>query len=125
MYRDIPFSMMYFASYGYMKQKISDETGYAPPLQVLGISTLAGILSSALATPADVIKTRLQVTPSKGIEPYKGIRDCFVRTVKNEGFGALFKGVVPRVLVVSPLFGIALAVYEIQKTIIRKFKTRE
>lgn len=115
---------MYFATYGYLKQKISDETGYAPPLQVLGVSTVAGIFSSALATPADVIKTRLQVTPPPGVEPYKGIADCFMRTVKNEGFSSLFKGVVPRVLVVSPLFGIALAVYEIQKTIIKKFKSK-
>jgi hypothetical protein len=37
--------------------------------------------------------------------PYKGVVDCFSRTVKSEGYAALFKGVVPRVMVISPLFG--------------------
>lgn len=123
--RDVPFSMAYFSLYGYLKQKIVNQDGYVSPWKVLGVSTFSGIFSAAIATPPDVIKTRLQVSPPKGVEPYKGIVDCVSRTLKAEGPGAFFKGVVPRVLVVSPLFGIALAVYELQKTLIKKFKEKK
>lgn len=32
---------------------------------------------------------------------YKGIADCFSQIVRNEGVGALFKGVGPRCLIVA------------------------
>jgi hypothetical protein len=35
--------------------------------------------------------------------------------LKTEGAGALFKGVVPRTLIVSPLFAITVLVYEVQQ----------
>jgi solute carrier family 25 aspartate/glutamate transporter 12/13 len=63
----------------------------------------------------------LQAKTPPGQEPYKGVIDCFTRTVRAEGFRALFKGVLPRVMVISPLFGIALAVFELQKRIFAKY----
>ena len=37
---------------------------------------------------------------------YKGMVDCFVRTVKEEGMAALFKGIVPNYVKVRLAFGI-------------------
>jgi hypothetical protein len=118
--RDIPFSILYFGLYGYIKQKMSDEHGAIPTWKVFVASCTAGTIASSSVTPADVIKTRLQVKVPEGQLPYKGVVDCFSRTVKSEGYAALFKGVVPRVMVISPLFGIALAVFEVQKKILAK-----
>jgi len=56
---------------------------------------------------------RLQVQTAEGSVAYKGIVDTFSRTLKEEGFRALFKGAVPRMLIVSPLFGITLTTYEL------------
>lgn len=103
--RDIPFSIVYFGLYGYIKQKMSDEHGAIPTWKVFVASCTAGTIASSSVTPADVIKTRLQVKVPEGQLPYKGVVDCFSRTVKSEGYAALFKGVVPRVMVISPLFG--------------------
>lgn len=114
--------MAYFSLYGYLRQKIVNHDGYVSPWKVLGISTISGIFSAGFATPADVIKTRLQVSPPEGVEPYKGIRDCVIRTYRAEGASAFFKGAIPRTMVISPLFGIALAVYELQKMVLKKFK---
>jgi len=69
-----------------------------------------------------VIKTRLQITPRAGDPIYKGIVHCYSETIKNEGFGALFKGVVPRMMIVSPLFAITVLVYEIFNRFIRDKK---
>lgn len=32
--RDVPFSMIYFSLYGFLKQKCDDENGYAPTWKV-------------------------------------------------------------------------------------------
>eukprot|EP01102_Stenamoeba_stenopodia_P006676 TRINITY_DN1851_c0_g1_i1.p1 TRINITY_DN1851_c0_g1~~TRINITY_DN1851_c0_g1_i1.p1 ORF type:complete len:336 (-),score=74.32 TRINITY_DN1851_c0_g1_i1:168-1142(-) len=115
--RDVPFSAAYFASYSHLKKVFADENGKnsVPSLFIAGTS--AGVICAGGVTPADVIKTRLQAqanrTPEPGVVFYKGIRDCFVRTLREEGPKALFKGVTPRVLIVAPLFGIALMVYEV------------
>ena len=79
-------------------------------------SGLASALVSALAvTPCDVIKTRLQVLPNGHSEPrYVGIKDCARKIYKHEGLGSFFKGAVPRIMVIAPLFGIAQAVYNFE-----------
>lgn len=43
-------------------------------------------------TPADVIKTRLQVAARAGQTTYNGVIDCFRKILKEEGFRAFWKG---------------------------------
>lgn len=113
--RDVPFSMVYFSLYGRVKRYFTDADGNIPIAKVFLSSTIAGVIGATVATPMDVIKTRLQVKPKPGDPVYTGIRDCYQQILKNEGRSAFFKGVVPRCLIISPLFGIALVVYEFQK----------
>ena len=49
---------------------------------------IAGMGGTACGYPFDTAKTRLQ-TPSLG---FKGVSDCILRTVQEEGFTALYKG---------------------------------
>jgi len=110
--RDVPFSAIYFTLYGNLKRVNRDENGHIPVLKLFGLSGFAGMIAAASVTPADVIKTRLQVKSEDGIK-YKGIVDCASRILKEEGPLALFKGTVPRIMIISPLFGITLCVYEV------------
>ena len=72
----------------------------------------AGMTASVAVNPLDVIKTRLQVLKRAEGEPvYNGIIDCAVRVFRQEGITAFYKGAVPRMIVIAPLFGIAQMVY--------------
>jgi len=117
---DVPFSLLYFGSYGYLRQKFQDDQGNLSMKHSVICGLSAGIVASGAVTPADVIKTRLQSKTPEGMQPYTGIMNTASRIVANEGFPALFKGVLPRILVISPLFAITLAIFEIQKTLLKK-----
>lgn len=69
------------------------------------------MVGSAAVTPMDVVKTRLQVIRSGCEAAYSGLLDCARKTYVNEGIKAFFKGTVPRMIVIAPLFGIAQMVY--------------
>lgn len=110
--RDIPFSAIYFPTYAKMKTILADENGKLGPTQLLIAGAVAGIPAASLVTPADVIKTRLQVKARTGEQTYTGIRDCFWKVLAAEGPTAFFKGCLARVFRSSPQFGVTLLTYE-------------
>ena len=59
--RDIPFSAIYFPAYAHLKQAFSSSDGHLPLEWALLAGFFAGFPAAGLTTPADVIKTRLQV----------------------------------------------------------------
>ena len=118
--RDIPFSAIYFPMYAHLKK---DLFGEAPGVkltfgQLISAASIAGIPAAFLTTPADVIKTRLQVEARKGQATYKGIMDCASQILRKESPSAFFKGSLARVLRSSPQFGATLVTYEYLKALI-------
>ncbi|XP_038653464.1 calcium-binding mitochondrial carrier protein Aralar2 isoform X2 [Scyliorhinus canicula] len=111
--RDIPFSAIYFPCYNYFKTSFTNENGQVHPGNLLLSGALAGMPAASLVTPADVIKTRLQVAAREGQTKYAGLVDCFWKILRQEGPGAFWKGVAARVLRSSPQFGVTLFTYEI------------
>ena len=68
--------------------------------------------------PMDTIKTRL-VTQARypDLLPYKGIFDCALRVAKEEGMGAFYRGLAPRLISVVPMIGIQFGIYEYMKKV--------
>jgi solute carrier family 25 (mitochondrial aspartate/glutamate transporter), member 12/13 len=92
--RDIPFSAIYFPVYAHLKKDVFNEGTNGKKLSIpelLVSGALAGIPAAYLVTPADVIKTRLQVAARKGEQTYSGIRDAFVKILREEGPAAFYK----------------------------------
>ncbi|XP_029660479.1 calcium-binding mitochondrial carrier protein Aralar1 isoform X4 [Formica exsecta] len=111
--RDVPFSAIYFPMYAHTKARLADEGGYNTPLSLLVSGAIAGVPAAALVTPADVIKTRLQVVARKGQTTYNGLLDCARKIYKEEGARAFWKGATARVFRSSPQFGVTLFTYEL------------
>lgn len=111
--RDVPFSIVFFPGYANLKSFLADEQGNNSIGSLLVAGLVAGAMGSGAVTPADVIKTRLQLAGGK--EKYKNVGFALRTVVQQEGFSALFKGVLPRMAVVGPLFAITLLSFEGQK----------
>uniref|UniRef100_A0A3Q3BAQ7 Solute carrier family 25 member 12 n=1 Tax=Kryptolebias marmoratus TaxID=37003 RepID=A0A3Q3BAQ7_KRYMA len=111
--RDIPFSAIYFPVYAHTKGKLADDEGRLGALQLLTAGAIAGVPAASLVTPADVIKTRLQVAARAGQTTYSGVIDCFRKILREEGFRAFWKGAGARVFRSSPQFGVTLVTYEL------------
>ncbi|CAO1429310.1 unnamed protein product [Diamesa serratosioi] len=111
--RDVPFSAIYFPAYAHTKAAFADEDGYNHPLTLLAAGAIAGIPAASLVTPADVIKTRLQVVARSGQTTYSGVIDAFRKIMAEEGPKAFWKGTVARVCRSSPQFGVTLVTYEL------------
>jgi solute carrier family 25 (mitochondrial aspartate/glutamate transporter), member 12/13 len=111
--RDIPFSMIYFPTYSFTKKLFSDQHGHNNPSSLFYAGLLSGIPAAGLCTPADVIKTRIQVRERKGQTQYKGIMDAMTKIYREEGWKAFWKGSGARIFRSSPQFGVTLVSYEL------------
>ncbi|KAJ6715215.1 MITOCHONDRIAL BASIC AMINO ACIDS TRANSPORTER-RELATED [Salix viminalis] len=114
--RDAPAHGVYFWTYEYMREQFHPgcrKNGQENLRTMLTAGGLAGVASWLCCYPLDVVKTRLQAqTPSSPLQ-YKGILDCFHRSVQEEGYGVLWRGLgtaVARAFVVN---GTVFAAYEI------------
>uniref|UniRef100_A0A4W4HCW3 EF-hand domain-containing protein n=1 Tax=Electrophorus electricus TaxID=8005 RepID=A0A4W4HCW3_ELEEL len=111
--RDIPFSAIYFPCYAHVKAALADDEGRVGPGRLLLAGAVAGMPAASLVTPADVIKTRLQVAARAGQTTYSGLIDCFWKILREEGPRTFWKGAAARVFRSSPQFGVTLVTYEL------------
>ncbi|XP_077985815.1 mitochondrial carnitine/acylcarnitine carrier protein-like [Glandiceps talaboti] len=82
-----------------------------------------GICLVITGHPLDTIKVRLQTqpVPAPGQSPmFKGAFDCALKTVRNEGFLGLYKGMATPLLTVSPMFSICFFGFGVGKKIQQK-----
>eukprot|EP00614_Pseudopedinella_elastica_P026977 CAMPEP_0172625618 /NCGR_PEP_ID=MMETSP1068-20121228/144882_1 /TAXON_ID=35684 /ORGANISM="Pseudopedinella elastica, Strain CCMP716" /LENGTH=363 /DNA_ID=CAMNT_0013434965 /DNA_START=45 /DNA_END=1136 /DNA_ORIENTATION=+ len=82
------------------------------------LGALAAATTVCVMIPMDTVKTRLTTqtaTLSGGGVKYRGIVQCFRTIVAEEGVGALYRALPPRLVSVVPMMGIQLCVYEATK----------
>ncbi|PSS04238.1 Mitochondrial adenine nucleotide transporter like [Actinidia chinensis var. chinensis] len=97
----------------------------------LACGAAAGTVGQTVAYPLDVIRRRMQMVgwkdaasvvtgdgKSKAPLEYSGMVDAFRKTVRHEGVGALYKGLVPNSVKVVPSIAIAFVTYEVVKDIL-------
>ncbi|XP_070579774.1 mitochondrial glycine transporter B-like [Ptychodera flava] len=108
--RDVPFSGLYLMFYLQTKKLVTPDqfSNRAIPLVHFGCGIVAGILASGLTQPADVVKTHMQLYPSK----YRGTIHATKAIIQMHGPKGLFRGMVPRCLRRTLMAAMAWTVYE-------------
>lgn len=155
MWRDVPFSGIYWWGYEAVRNRLTDMRD--PPhsrtrprskprdsgnhTSTFVDSFIAGALSGAIAsvitTPFDVGKTRQQVLhhePAKEIgreastalRPEEQAMPRFIYHIwKEEGMAGLFRGWVPRMLKVAPACAIMISSYEVGKKMAKRMNEKK
>eukprot|EP00298_Acanthocystis_sp_HF-20_P016689 c21556_g1_i1.p1 GENE.c21556_g1_i1~~c21556_g1_i1.p1 ORF type:complete len:762 (-),score=380.30 c21556_g1_i1:53-2338(-) len=87
------------------------------------LGSIAGCIGAAAVYPIDFVKTRLQNQPydqfGKGTI-YSGIIDCVKKTVKNEGFLGLYRGLPAQFVGVAPEKAIKLATNDFLRGVFKR-----
>lgn len=82
------------------------------PEMNFGLGAIAAAAAVCVMNPVDTIKTRL-VTQVASPTAYKGMRDCFLRMIREEGVGSFYLSLTPRLMAVVPMIAIQFGVYEL------------
>jgi len=84
--------------------------------------TVGGFVGTAINTPFDVVKSRIQgATRVPGVAPkYNWTYPALVTIMREEGPAALYKGFVPKVLRLAPGGGVLLLVVEVTLGLFRQ-----
>jgi solute carrier family 25 (mitochondrial aspartate/glutamate transporter), member 12/13 len=85
------------ASMGLDSDTVVTDFRYNHPLTLLVAGAIAGVPAASLVTPADVIKTRLQVVARSGQTTYSGVIDATRKIMAEEGFRAFWKGTAGKI----------------------------
>lgn len=130
LWRDVPFSALYWAAYDRVGQACDRyQLGTSKPTNTQRLSRAfvsglcAGAFAALLTTPFDVVKTRRMVdryvTPAPTPRPTVSASTLGIvfSIASNEGVSALFAGSVPRLLKVAPACAIMIGTYEYAKAL--------
>ena len=107
--REIPSFGVYFASYDYLCKKTNAVSEDSVNIwKLLFCGGTAGIVCWIVTYPTDVIKTRQQMD-GMGVSKYKGVLDCTIKSVQEEGYTVLFRGLNATLLRAFPTNAATLA----------------
>ena len=86
------------ASYDQFKQMLLQYTAMKEGITLhFTAGFMAGFVATCIASPADVVKTRLMSSP----DSYTGVVNAFTRMLKEEGPKAFYKGFIPNFMRLS------------------------
>ncbi|RLN34931.1 putative S-adenosylmethionine carrier 2, chloroplastic [Panicum miliaceum] len=115
--RDLPFDAIQFCIYEQLRigYRLAAKRDLKDAENAI-IGAFAGAITGALTTPLDVMKTRLMIQGQA--HQYRGFIDCAQTILREEGAGAFFKGIEPRVLWIGIGGSIFFGVLEKTKSIL-------
>jgi len=142
LWRDVPFSGVYWSSYEAIRRLLSGGLGFGEAdrrasvhqlaLQSFLAGSLSGALAATLTNPFDVVKTRRQASPhllpsplpSSSVLPsrFPGTIRIILQIARNEGLRkGLMRGLSPRLAKIIPSCGIMIASYEGLAQVLAKY----
>ncbi|KAL6430586.1 hypothetical protein ACFW04_006882 [Cataglyphis niger] len=120
--RNAVFNSFYFGFYHSIKECVPvKKEPWLEFFTKIIIGFVSGSIASCLNIPFDVAKSRIQGSQDSTI--YKGTLNTMYIIYKREGFIALYKGLIPKILRLGPGGAIMLVVYDYMHAFLtKKFK---
>ncbi|XP_014507690.1 folate transporter 1, chloroplastic isoform X1 [Vigna radiata var. radiata] len=117
---------LYFFFYDKAKQRYArNGEGKLSPGLHLASAAEAGGLVCLCTNPVWLVKTRLQLqSPLHQTRPYSGLYDAFRTITREEGFSALYRGIVPGLFLQVSHGAIQFTAYEELRKVIIDFKSK-
>jgi len=115
LWRDVPFSGVYWASYEAWKGFYA-RRGHEGAFVAFLSGASSGILAALMTSPFDVLKTRRQtLLMSESALSHTQSIPLLLRIIRTEGLGALYAGNLPRMAKIAPACGIMISCYEVRR----------
>ncbi|XP_052429780.1 solute carrier family 25 member 48 [Carassius gibelio] len=119
--RDVPGYTLYFVPYTLFCDWLNpDGSASLHPCCIWLAGGLAGSISWVTATPADVVKSRLQADAMQH-RKYKGILHCTMQSYKTEGIHVFFRGATVNAVRGFPMCATMFLGYELSLQFFRSF----
>ncbi|XP_010902958.1 solute carrier family 25 member 48 isoform X2 [Esox lucius] len=118
--RDVPGYTLYFLPYTLFRRWLSPEGNSSHLCSIWLAGGLAGSISWVTATPADVVKSRLQADTLHS-RKYNGILHCIVQSYKTEGIHVFFRGASVNAIRGFPMSATMFLGYELSLQFFRGF----
>ncbi|XP_068181526.1 solute carrier family 25 member 48 [Antennarius striatus] len=111
--RDVPGYVLYFIPYTIFCNLLKPDATSSPhPCSIWLAGGLAGSISWVTATPADVVKSRMQADAQLQ-RKYKGILHCIIQSYKTEGAQVFFRGASVNAIRGFPMSATMFLTYEL------------
>lgn len=126
LWRDVPFSAIYWYGYENIKASFAD-----PTLSVTFVSgALSGMVAAVCTMPFDVVKTHRQMelgeTPLNGASKTKPFTyTLLLKLYREKGLQGLFAGLTPRLMRIMPACAIMISSYEFGKKFFKEHNRRK
>ncbi|XP_007555113.1 PREDICTED: solute carrier family 25 member 48 [Poecilia mexicana] len=111
--RDVPGYALYFIPYAVFCDLLTPSSSSSPhPCSIWLAGGLAGSISWVTATPADVVKSRMQADAQLQ-KKYKGVLHCIVQSYRAEGAEVFFRGASVNAIRGFPMSSTMFLMYEL------------
>ncbi|OAA44871.1 mitochondrial oxaloacetate transport protein [Metarhizium rileyi] len=115
-------SSVQLPTYFFAKRRLMRHAGMEEgPALHLASSAASGFVVCCFMHPPDTIMSRLY---NQNGSLYKGVFDCLGKTIRTEGFLAIYKGFLPHLARILPHTILTLSLAEQTNKLIRKFEGR-
>lgn len=115
LWRDVPFSGFYWASYETWKRAFT-KRGHEGAWVAFISGAISGTSAALITSPFDVLKTRRQaliMSPSTTRKVSSSTFSLLFRIFQTEGPSAFFAGIIPRIVKIAPACGLMIASFEV------------
>ncbi|KAG7099277.1 hypothetical protein E1B28_001136 [Marasmius oreades] len=111
LWRDVPFSGIYWASYESCKKTFARFRAEGAWVAFVS-GAVSGTSAALITSPLDVVKTRRQALVMSPADTHTSSLQLIKQILRTEGAPALFVGLTPRIAKIAPACGIMIACFE-------------